>query len=323
MALPSDPRPAHPRATAIRSMLVLEVASQIMLDRAYPAHQADVQLRAVSDADPVLTMASRAGQSVFAQVADGRLAMGFANPSAMLTMAVRGIEPFARPLPLRAVTVLPSADQLVFAIRGDLNVSCLEEVAERRIPLRISVRGDRDHAVHAVLAHVLRACGFSYADVASWGGQVRFDPGMPSTPQRMGAAEAGSVDAVFDEGAQSWIGRAVAAGMRVAGLREETIASLEQTGLRRAVLTGEQCPALATDVPTIDFSGWPLYVRADASADIVRRVCAALEARKGSIAWHGAGPLPLHAMCADGPATPLDVPLHDTAAAFWHERGYC
>jgi hypothetical protein len=314
--------PAHPRATAIRSMLVLEMASQMMLDRGFPANQADVQLRAASDAGPVLTMASRAGQSVYAQVADGRLAMGFANPSAMLTMAVRGVEPFQRPLPLRVVTVLPSADQLVFAIRGDLDVGCLEEVAERRIPLRISVRGDRDHAVHAVLAHVLRACGFCYEDVASWGGEIRFDPGMPSTPQRMGAAEAGTVDAVFDEGAQSWISRAVGAGMRIAALREETIASLEPTGLRRAVLNGEHCAALTADVPTIDFSGWPLYVRADAPADIVRRVCAAIEARRESIAWHGAGPLPLHTMCADGPATPLDVPLHDAAAAFWRERGY-
>ena len=315
--------PAHPRATAIRSQLVLEVASQMVLDRAFQVNQADVQLRAVGDASPELTLASRAGQSVYDQVAGGRLVMGFANPSAMLTLAARGIEPFERPLPLRVVTVLPSADQLVFAVRGDVDIGCLEDMAERRIPLRISVRGDRDHAVHAILAHVLRACGFSYTDVAAWGGQIRFDPGMPATPQRMGAAEAGTVDAIFDEGAKSWVARAIAAGMRIVGLREDTIRRLEQTGLRRAFLTAEQYPGLSDDVATVDFSGWPLYVRADESSDVVRRICAALEARKALIAWQGTGPLPLDEMCADGPATPLDVPLHAAAAAFWRERGYC
>jgi TRAP-type uncharacterized transport system substrate-binding protein len=131
------------------------------------------------------------------------------------------------------------------------------------------------------------------------------------------------LDAVFDEGAQSWVARAVAAGMRIVGLREGTIRRLEQTGLRRGILSARQYPGLPGDVTTIDFSGWPLYVRADESADFVRRICAALEARKALIAWQGAGPLPLDAMCVDGPATPLDVPLHAAAAAFWHERGYC
>ena len=60
-----------------------------------------------------------------------------------------------------------------------------------------------------------------------------------------------------------------------------------------------------------------MYVRDDAPDDLVTRICAALEARKGTLAWDGAGPLPLERMCTNAPDAPFDVPLHRAAERFW------
>ena len=56
--------------------------------------------------------------------------------------------------------------------------------------------------------------------------------------------------------------------------------------------------------------------------DLVKRICAALEARKHLIPWQGEGPLPLERMCRETQETPQVVPLHPAAEAFWRERGY-
>ena len=52
-------------------------------------------------------------------VAEGRLDLAIANPSAALTLAYLGKGPFRRPLPLRTIAVIPSADQFVFHIKLD------------------------------------------------------------------------------------------------------------------------------------------------------------------------------------------------------------
>ncbi|MFI5269156.1 MAG: hypothetical protein ACHQ7M_17415 [Chloroflexota bacterium] len=57
--------------------------------------------------------------------------------------------------------------------------------------LRVSVRGQRDHAVHMVISHVLQAAGFSLDEVRAWGGTVRWDEGLPHGPVRSQALAAG------------------------------------------------------------------------------------------------------------------------------------
>jgi len=81
-------------------------------------------------------------------------------------------------------------------------------------------------------------------------------------------------------------------------------------------------PQLAADVPALDFSGWPIFVRADLSDNRVTQICAALAARKDRIAWQQPGPLPLARMCRDTPDAPMDVPLHPAAERFWRQCGY-
>jgi hypothetical protein len=65
-----------------------------------------------------------------------------------------------------------------------------------------------------------------------------------------------------------------------------------------------------------------VFVRDDADDDLVRYICAGLEARREIIPWEGGGPLPLYHMCRDVPEAPLGVPLHPAAERFWTACGY-
>jgi TRAP-type uncharacterized transport system substrate-binding protein len=93
-------------------------------------------------------------------------------------------------------------------------------------------------------------------------------------------------------------------------------------GYRRAYLRQAAFPNLPGDSLTMDFSGWPLFVRADLADARVTQLCAALEARKDDLPWQEKGPLPLADMCRNTAAAPLDIPLHPAAERFWRERGY-
>ncbi|HWO41717.1 MAG TPA: hypothetical protein VNO43_07940 [Candidatus Eisenbacteria bacterium] len=179
-----------------------------------------------------------------------------------------------------------------------------------------------DHSLHLVVREVLLAAGFSLDDITAWGGQVRYDPGLPKGANRLGAVQRGEVDMIIDEAVHNWLDVALETGMRVLAFDESMLAHLEALGFRRAVLPKAHHPKLESDVPTLDFSGFPLYTHANVPDPVVTAVCAALEARKGKIIWEKPGPLPLERMCRDTPEGPLDIPLHPAAERFWRERGY-
>ncbi len=130
------------------------------------------------------------------------------------------------------------------------------------------------------------------------------------------------IDAIFDEGADEWLEAASSAGARIVGFREDTMAALERAGYRRAWLRRDQYPSLTNDVLSIDFSGWPIFVRADLSDEMVVRLCQALELRISHIPWSGSEPLDIASVCRDTAATPIMAPFHPAAAQYWRDQGY-
>jgi hypothetical protein len=255
-------------------------------------------------------------------VCRGDVTVGISNPSALLTVARRGVPPFRGHAPVSAICVLPSPDQLVVACNAATGLASLEEVVERHFTLRLSVRGQRDNSVHVVVDHVLEASGLSVADLEAWGGSISFDEGLPSRGDRIKKVVRGEVDAIIDEASATWTEDAIEAGMRIIPLSETALIRLESWGYRRAVLSSSIYSSLKSDVPTIDFSGFAIYVRDDTPDQFVVAVCAALEARRERITLQTGEPLPLAEMCGDTDAAPLDVPLHPAAAEYWRERGY-
>ena len=193
----AESTPTKPRSIGrdtIRSHLVLEVASELVDRSEWPYRQARINLREQGGKTWPVSMFGSDAPAAIDQVARGELQVAIINPAAPLALALRGKGPFKSPIPLRAITVIPSPDQLAFAVTERTGLKSLHDIRERRFPLRVSIRGQMDHSLHLVVKEVLSAAGFSLDDVVSWGGQIRYDAGLPKSPNRLGAVQRGEVD---------------------------------------------------------------------------------------------------------------------------------
>ena len=93
-------------------------------------------------------------------------------------------------------------------------------------------------------------------------------------------------------------------------------------GYRPGFVPKSQFNGLTADVPTIDFSGWPMVVRADMPNDVAYALCEAIELRQKSIPTDNFRPLGIADLSANNEEAPYDVPLHSGARKFYRERGY-
>ena len=310
----------HPHTT--RSRLMLEVASHLVSRKDFPYLQARIQLREQGSNEWPLTLFASDSPATIHEVAAGKVQFAIINPSMILKIAALGAAPFNEPISLRSIAVLPSLDQMVFAVKRETGLKSFREIGERRFPLRVSLRAQPDHSLHLIIDRVLAAAGFSLTDIVSWGGVVRYDAGMAYGPNRIGAMLRGEIDAIFDEGASAWGNMALELGMDFLSLDDGILGELEQSGLRRGTIAKTNFPKLAADVPTLDFSGWPIYTNANTPDQMVVDFCRALEESKQRIPWAHDLPLPLAKMVQDTSEGHLEVPLHPAAERFWRERGY-
>lgn len=310
-----------------RSRLVLEIASQMVGFDALQSNpdyfQAKVLLRAGrAGSRPVGLFGSSTAEGIHA-VTRREVDVAIINPAAVAAVARNGKGVFKTPVPLAGIAVIPSWDQMVFAVRADTGLERFEDIPARRYPLRLSMRGMADHALHDMFDDVAAAAGFSRTDLVAWGGSIRKEGSLPHPDTRKFAALVdGEINAVFDEGSRGWVNEALNAGIRMLPLGETTVRKLEAMGYRRTVMPESEFPKLPTDVLTLDFSGWAVVCREDTDDKVVTDICAALEARKARIPWDGDGPLPTAAMCRDTPETPQAIPLHLAAERYWQQLGY-
>jgi TRAP-type uncharacterized transport system substrate-binding protein len=185
------------------------------------------------------------------------------------------------------------------------------------------MRGAPDHTLHHMFDDVAAAAGFSRDDIGNWGGEVRKTGSVPwPHTETFKALISGDVDAIFDEAATAWVPQALEAGIVILPLAEGTVATLEAMGYRRAILPRSTYHRLPQDVLSLDFSGWTVFVHAEADDDLVTQICAGLLARKARIPWQEPGDLPVERMAREAPDTPQTVPLHPAAERFWRSRGY-
>jgi hypothetical protein len=310
----------------LRPRLLFEVASEMMGYADWPYREPRVELRSQGDEREVFRLYGANHPDTIQEVADGKLHISMLNPAALLTIAHRGAWPFGRPMPVALITMFPHYDQLGFAVTQRSGISSLDQIREQRCPLRLSVRGSKDPSTSLLVDAVLRAHGFCLNDIVSWGGHIFYDQPMPHDPSRIGRVEKDELDAIFDEGIRHWGDLVKEKGMRFLPIDEEHLSILEAQGFRRGAIERSLYPSLPEDVPTVDFSGWPIFTHAEASDLLIEDFCKALEARKDRIQWDIGNvqqpPMPLERMCVDTPETPFDVPLHRAAERFWRERGY-
>jgi TRAP-type uncharacterized transport system substrate-binding protein len=317
------PKDIRPQPATIRSRVALEIACELVAMKDQPYNQAKVLLRPQYTDDWPLALFGSATNAGVEEVVAGTSALAITNPAAALSVAYRGNAPFTEPQPVRTIAVIPSLDLCLFMVAADTGLEYIEDIAERRFPLRVGLRGRADHWLTQTFIDLCAAAGFTMEDLRSWGGADLREGGIPhpGTPKFEGVLN-GELNAMFDESAFNWGNDAVDAGMKVLNMREETIQKLEEIGHIRHIARREVFPSFPGDITTLDFSGWPILVHADAPDDLVRRICTAFEARKHLIPWQYEGPLPLERMCTDCEDAPLRVPLHPAAEAYWREIGY-
>ncbi len=317
------PSPRAIGAGTMRARFMLEAAAGMGADPDEPYAASEITL-ARTDGNGHVRISSSSVLDGIARVVGREIDFAFINPSAALTLACRGRGSyFASPQPVRAVTVLPSRDQCLFAVHASTGLATIEDIGRAKYPLRLGLRGKAQHWLHNMLDDIFAAAGFSLDDLAAWGGAVHKTGHIPRPgTEKFEALVRGELTAVFDEGVHGWADAVVPAGLTPLRFGDETLARLEDMGYRRDVLPKSRYPSLPADVPTLDFSGWPVLTHAEADDATVRRFCAALEARRHMIPWEGSGPLPLDIMCRDAPEAPLGAPLHPAAAAYWTSRGY-
>jgi len=260
-------------------------------------------------------------------VADGRYTLAWVNPSVAATLAYRGTGPFKKKLPLRVIATFPSYDVMGFAVHRSTGITSLGQIKRQRYPLRLSTNvtssaeaTNASPTMFTVIA-VMKAAGFTLADLKKWGGKVISVP-RPSHPDRRDAIQNGTVDAVFDEGIKSWGQTAVDHGFVYLPIEGELLRRLARMGYRTSVVPKSRFKGMADDVATVDFSGWPMVVHADLPNDIAYALCESIEKRRKQIPSDNFKPIDLRQLCANDDEAPFNVPLHPGARRFYRERGY-
>ena len=99
-----------------RSRLMLEVASELVGGKDWVQRQATISLRHQGQGNWQLTFFASDDPGVIDDVVSGKVQVAIMNPVDPLALAYRGTGPYTMPLPLSVVTVIPSEDQMAFAV---------------------------------------------------------------------------------------------------------------------------------------------------------------------------------------------------------------
>ena len=259
-------------------------------------------------------------------VARGEISLAWVNPSVLLTMACRGKGPFRKSYPLRAVAVFPSHDVVAFAVHESTGITSLSQIKRERYPLKLSTRrvtqrDPKENSTMFTVMAVMRSAGFTLADIKKWGGKIQLTA-RPSDPLRRATIASGAINAIFDEGIKSWGQTALDNGFRYLPVEGTVLKPLAAMGYRTVMMSKLGFRGMSEDVSTLDFSGWPMIVRADMPEAVAYALCEAIEKRKDSIPTDNYKPLDIAQLCANDDEAPYDVPIHPGAKRFYRERGY-
>jgi len=252
-------------------------------------------------------------------VANGKLDLVWLNPSIIPSMAVRGVGPFRKAHPLRALAVFPSWDRLVIAVSPKLGVRSMEELIAKRPKMNVSIAVN--DCVNFAIRFLLKAHGISQKDFVKWGGTVD-EVVRPSNPHRREGIISGDLDMVIDEGMDSWGDIAVQHGMVFLSFSEPVLQKLEAYGFQRARLDHGRIEGINDPTTVVDFSGWPICVHEKFPADLAYHIVAVLERIREEIPYDAAEVPSMKSLCTNTPAGPLDFPLHPGAERYYREKGY-
>jgi uncharacterized protein len=252
-------------------------------------------------------------------VASGKLDVVWLNPSIIPSMAVRGLGPFRKAAPLRALAVFPSWDRLVIAVSPRLGIDSMEQLIARKPKMNVSIAVN--DCVDFAIKFLLKAHGISQQDFVKWGGAVD-EVVRPSNPHRREGIVSGTLDMVIDEGMDSWGDVAVQHGMKFLPYSEPVLQKLEKYGFKRARLDHGRVDGIDEPTTVVDFSGWPIVVHEKFPDKLAYHIAGVLDRIREEIPYDAATTPSMHQLCSNTEAGPLDFPLHPGAERYYRENGY-
>jgi len=259
------------------------------------------------------------------EVGTRRVDIAYVNPAALVTMAYRGKGYYKQKMQLRVLGCFPSWDRIALVVSKDLGIHSLQDIAERKIPLRVSTRmSGVNNGTYFTISTILSLFGFSFEKIKRWGGRVQ-ECGRPFAQERLTAIPKRSIHAVFDEGVSTpggWLDQALDNGYEVIPLEDPVLKKLEQIGYTKTVLPKSRYPQFKEDVLTIDYSGWALVTHRWLPDDVAYAVIQTIDERQRVIPIDDDQPLDMTNLCRSTDKCPLQIPLHPGAAKYYKEKGY-
>lgn len=262
-------------------------------------------------------------------VANREFDLGITTPSASAWLAMNGKGPFKTAHKnLRAIASYPHHDCVLFAVSKATGITSLDELVERRYPLRLATgrrNNDQLDLVSFVVDEVLKEYGGGLGEIKEYGGQVHF---AGKTTDGIPLMIEGQVDAVFNEAQMmaAWDQLVANSDVDFLSVDDEIIDSLDKKfRLGRVVIGRERFPSLSRSVSTVGFSGWLLFANAELTDDIAYKVTqAAVESRAIIEKKYGGGKfasltseIPPDSMCRN-----CLIPLHSGAESYYRDCGY-
>src|ERR1043165_930496 len=92
---------------------------------------------------------------------------------------------YKQKMPLRVLGCFPSWDRIALMVSKDLGIRSLHDIAERKIPLRVSTRmSGVNNGTYYTISTILSLYGFSFEKIKRWGGKVQ-ECARPFAPERL------------------------------------------------------------------------------------------------------------------------------------------
>ncbi len=259
------------------------------------------------------------------EVGTRRVDIAYVNPSALVAMAYRGKGYYKRKMELRVLGCFPSWDRIALVVAKDLKVKSLRDVAQKKIPLRVSTRlSGVNNGTYYTISTILTLYGLSFDKIKRWGGKVQ-ECGRPFAPERLTSIAKRSITAVFDEGVSTpggWLDQALDNGYEIIPLEPAIVKKLEQLGYTRTVLPKSRYRQVKEDALTIDYSGWALVTHRWLPNSLAYAAIETIDERQSVIPVDDDQPLDMRNLCRGTEKCPLQVPLHPGALKYYKEKGY-
>jgi TRAP transporter TAXI family solute receptor len=259
------------------------------------------------------------------EVGTRRVDIAYVNPSALVAMAYRGKGYYKRKMELRVLGCFPSWDRIALVVAKDLKVKSLRDVAQKKIPLRVSTRvSGVNNGTYYTISTILGLYGLSFEKIKRWGGDVQ-ECGRPFAPERLKGIAKRKIDAVFDEGISTpggWLDQALENGYEIVAIEPLVVKKLERMGYSRTVLPKSRYRQLNEDTLTIDYSGWALVTHRWLPNRVAYSAIQTIDERQSVIPVDDDEPLNMKNLCRGTEKCPLQVPLHPGALKYYKEKGY-